>query len=130
MSVLMVLYFGFVTKTVLITHWCFIYCWAEAFLFHAALPARRLVCTKMGRIMLIGKMWGEEGGTCSLLGCWSSQVTIMCDEAQLPWKWPYICPLMESKEWITYFTLLVHASLLCRVGCLYHNLQVFTLLLF
>lgn len=123
-----VLCFGFVTKTVSTTHWCFSYWWTalaqqQGILCFSCCPdseeagsaqnlwgdtARAADCTdqRMIHAILCSKGWGKEGGNYSvyLLSCWC--------------------------EWIPYFTLPLSVPLLYLLNCLNLSLQIFSLLPF
>lgn len=66
-----------------------------------------------------------DQGRCSKWWCWSSQVTIMCNGALLPWGWLNTWLPIGKGNWIPCFPLLVQTLLPSLLDCPYLNLWVF-----
>ena len=134
----MLLCFGSMTKTVLITQTCFSYCWAvltqhqgHQFL---ALPQQWLGwgCTRSWEGTQVGQLAQLTKEIFHTIWChvqqhkpeerrkkeghseWrrlSSQGTIMCDGALLSWRWLNTSLPVRSGDWIPCFALLVTFAL-------------------
>jgi len=150
--------FGFVLKTVWVTHQCFHYCWAvltqsQGFFCFSHHPTSEEArgARGVGRghsqdswpQMTTGIFrttwrhaqcirWGEEEGSRGHSEWWhlSSRDTVRCDGALLSWRWLNTCLPMGSSEWVPCFALLADTAFAYLINCLYLNPRVFSLLPF
>ena len=130
MVVCIVLSFGLVTKSLLITQGCCSCRWPVLTQCEGLFSFPFVDAKEAGRghsqnswpqltkgiprpygIVLRNKSWGknEEDGS-SVSWCLSSHITITYDEAMLSWRWLNTCLTMGRSEWIPYFAVLVHTT--------------------